>query len=116
MPPGPTPGRPPLRGVRSMFRLTPHLLVVPLAAGIGLGVACLDPEKFGGRTTDPESGINPALKERLARNDAAVKYKDYLVRELVAGRMTLAAVADEFLRVNAEDPAVLETVLRSYPG
>jgi hypothetical protein len=99
-----------------MPRLTPHLLVIPLAVGIGLGIASLDPEKVNGRTTESELSTNPALHERLAQNDAIVKYKDYLVRELLNGRMTLAEVADEFLRVNADQPQVLESILRKYPG
>src|SRR6478672_7142268 len=116
MPPGPSPGRPPRRGVRTMPRLPLHLLVVPLAAGIGLGIARFNPEKVDPPTTDTESGVRPELKARLAQNHAIVKYKDYLVREMVAGRMTLAEVADEFLRVNAEEPKILETVLRTCPG
>ena len=100
-----------------MLRLMPHLLVVLLAAGIGLGVSHLGPDKF---RDDPagldESVLDPTLQGRLSQNDAVVKYKDYLVREMLGGRMTLAEVADEFLRVNAEQPKVLAGVLEKYPG
>jgi hypothetical protein len=101
-----------------MPRLSPHLLVIPVAAAIGLGVACLHPDQFRDDPAAPldESKLDPTLRGRLAQNDAAVNYKDYLVRELIDGRMTLAEVADEFLRVNAEEPAILESILKKYPG
>lgn len=100
-----------------MLRLSPQLLVLPVAAAIGLGIACFHPDRF---RDDPaaldESALDPALRNRLSQNDAVVNYKDYLVRELLDGRMTLAEVADEFLRVGAEQPRVLEAILEKYPG
>ena len=97
-----------------MPRLTARMLAIPLAAGIGFAIAHADPAAApGGPPADLEAGLDPALKDRLAQNAAVVAYKDYLVRELVAGRMTLAQVADEFLRVNGEEPAVLASVLET---
>lgn len=100
-----------------MSRFAPYLLVVPLAAAIGYGIANFDPDVLHTQPAKLDEPVrDPELRERLTRNDAVVKYKDYLVREMLDGRMTLTEVADEFLRVNAEQPRILEAVLEKYPG
>ena len=99
-----------------MSRFGAYVFVVPLAAGIGYWIATFDPQRFDNQPIDTVSGTSPALRERLERNHASAAYKEYLVRELVVGRMTLADVADEFLRVNAEEPPVLASILRDFPG
>lgn len=91
-----------------------RILSVPAVAALAVGIATLDPG--GDRRSDADVAFDRALDDRLARTAEGVAYKQFLVGEMLAGRMTLGQVADEFLRVNAEDPAILQSILEKYPG
>lgn len=79
---------------------------------------------------DPDEAATTAATNQIVANDshaaklnartyelaARIAYKDSLVRELIAGRATLAQVSDEFLRLNEEEPVALKVVRDRYPG
>jgi hypothetical protein len=98
-----------------MRRILNFLLVCSVAVGVVLGILTLDPPAPD-TSNDSAAAGDPTLGARLSRNSELVEYKQYVARELVAGRMSLAEAADEFLRVNAEDPKVLASILEKYPG
>src|SRR5207302_800885 len=64
-------------------------------------------------SSDPEVARLNARTYHLA---SRIAYKDSLIRELVAGRATLAQVSDEFLRLNQEEPAAMFVLRSRYPG
>lgn len=59
---------------------------------------------------------NPALDAQTYHIAARIAYKESLIRELIAGRTTLARVSDEFLRLNEEEPTTMNVLRTSYPG
>lgn len=78
----------------------------------------------------PEEAVPTAAVNQIAANDpnvarldartyelsSRIAYKDSLIRELVAGRATLAQVSDEFLRLNEGEPAAMFVLRTRYPG
>lgn len=105
-----------------------RLLALPAAVAAALAVTTLNPTTLAGAETlsqselfaaadDPElSAVNQTLDQRLEAVAARTAYKEDLVDQLLAGRATLAAVADNFLRVNAESPECLAVMRMHFPG
>lgn len=56
------------------------------------------------------------MTARSKRIDQLRAFREARARDLLAGRATLAEVADDFLAADAEDPLVLEGVRARYPG
>lgn len=66
---------------------------------------------------DPEiAASNADLDARRLAIHRRAAAKDELITALIAGRLTLAQVAAEFLRLNAEDEGVVFAVRQLYPG
>jgi hypothetical protein len=100
-------------------------LTIPAAAVTVAVVLTADPGE--GRATDAADGwpeyTDAATDEYRQRLDdrqrqilARVLHKEALVTALIEGRTTLAAVADEFLRLNRDYPITLEMVRLQFPG
>lgn len=66
---------------------------------------------------DPETReTHRRLAARLDAVMARMHHKERLVDELIAGRADLMTVADEFLRMNREEPECLAVLRRHFPG
>jgi hypothetical protein len=103
-----------------MFRLPVSLLTAFTALAAVAAILTADPDQAApAAARNVVSSDDPnvdKLNLRTYHFAARIAYKDSLIRELVAGRATLAQVSDEFLRLNEEEPASLEVLRRCYPG
>ena len=89
----------------------------PLTAALLLAVGALVGAEVPGRDpSGPPDPVARSLDDQLAHKTEVFKYKDYLLAAVLAGRMSLQDVADEYLRLDEEDPVVLELTIRNYPG
>lgn len=102
-----------------MTRLPVPLLTVLTALAAVAAILTADPdfavEAAATRPVPTEAAV-AALNNRTYEIAARISYKESLVRELVAGRATLAQVSDEFLRLNEEEPAMMLVLRGSYAG
>jgi hypothetical protein len=62
-----------------------------------------------------------ACEEKSKRMDAEnealtvrIQIKDVLVKELIAGRVSLASVSDQFYTLNSDDPVVIDQLRRHF--
>lgn len=107
-----------------MVRFSSRWLVAP-AAAVGV-IAILFAEPSDGRRT--ESGIEAVAAStdptEMARGRESARiieifavritYKESLVKQLVDGKTTLCAAAEEFLRLNREVPSTLNMIRLQY--
>lgn len=110
-----------------MSRAAIRLLGVPLAAA-AVALTTLDPTRLAGAEPVPaedvyEAADNPELtavnKELTARLEAVAARtaeKEELTDQLLAGRAGLAAVADQFLRLNAQSEEALGMMRHNFPA
>jgi hypothetical protein len=96
-------------------------LIVPSAVVV-VGAALLVHPESGAAVADTAASVDPeivATSQQLDARQAAtldrLMYKEELIDRLIAGDLTLAEVADEFLRMNRDTP-VKTAVRRSYHG
>lgn len=87
-----------------------------LAVAVGAAAGSVVSSTAGHEPPVVPDATTRALDERFALAAEVRSYKDRLLDDLVAGRTTLAAVADEFLRVDEDDPTVLAATMRKYAG
>ncbi len=111
-----------------MTRTLLRLLVLPAAAAVALAVTTVNPTALAGAeglseadlfaaAEDPElTAVNHDLDRRLEAVAARTAYKEDLTDQLLAGRVTLAAAADGFLRVNQDVPECLSAMRLHFPG
>ena len=111
-----------------MTRSLLRLLVLPAAAAAALAVTTVNPAALAGAEVlsegdlfaaaeDPAlTAVNHDLDRRLEAVAARSAYKEDLTDQLLAGRITLAAAADAFLRLNQDVPDRLEAMRLHFPG
>lgn len=112
------------------FPISVRWLTVPAVATAVYAILTADPtarsdhEGVAGGGSDaaavaPDPETRDTHRRLAAKLDAVVArmhYKERLVDELIAGRADLMSVADEFLRMNREEPECLAILRRHFPG
>jgi hypothetical protein len=93
-----------------------YLVKAALLAAVGGLVGSKIPRPVRRDPSDPPDPVARSLDDRFAQVKARCWYKDHLLDELLAGRTSLKDVADEYLRVDEEDPVVMEVTMRKYAG
>lgn len=112
-----------------MSRLLVRLLAVPAAVATAAAVVTADPRALAGAEVavheaevlaaadDPDlTAANRHLTARLEAVAARTAMKEDLCERLIAGRISLAAAADGFLALNADDPACQATLRLYFPA
>ncbi|MFO0852149.1 MAG: hypothetical protein U0871_26830 [Gemmataceae bacterium] len=111
------------------FPVSVRWLTVPAVAAAVFAILTADPAARSAREGDgcepdpaavaPDPETREAHRRLAAKLDAVVArmhHKEWLVDELIAGRADLMTVADEFLRMNREEPQCLAVLRRHFPG
>jgi hypothetical protein len=102
-----------------MSRFPVSLLTAITALAAVAAILTADPKEAATAAANPGAANDPnvaRLNTRTYEFAIRIAYKDSLIRELVAGRTTLARVSDEFLRLNEEEPVELRVVRERCPG
>jgi hypothetical protein len=106
-----------------MDRMSMRWLIVPATLALLVAVRLAEPGLELAAEAGIVDGVDPEVAARTEELNAAqalvnqrIELKEQLIAQLIEGRLSLEAVAAEFLRINQESWPCLRAVRDNFPG